>query len=970
MSFTYTQSGPNPVGTLNLNSAHLKLTYQDKKLIFFNNVSLGGSGSNIVASNSIQAPGFQFANSSANGIVYASNGVMSTAGSGFTIAGDTLTVPNLTLTGNLQVNGTVTTVNTTTLVITDPIVQIGSNITDTTNVGLIFTSGPSFANVAFGFTPASNTMILTGTASSAYGTDMDVTSQVNLAVNGILTANAFIGDGGLLSNISAVATSNLQEVTTNGNVTENHVTLGGLTTTDAKVNDLGVSSNGGVSVLLRTEDGNSGASAGHHTVAIGNYAATTDQQYGATAVGNYAGYFSQGFEATAIGDKAGRGNQGCQGVAIGHRVGYEAQGSQSVAIGAYAAQDSQGIQAIAVGVYTGQNSQGQQAIAVGYYAGQYNQSSSAVALGTYTGQTNQGSSSVAIGTYAGHTYQDYNATAIGNYAGTYSQGYEATAIGNMAGESNQGSRGVAIGHRSGESNQGGRAVAIGQRAGNDFQNYGAVAIGSYAGYSSQGSSAVAIGINAGESNQGSYSVAIGTNAGQNSQADNSIVLNASGNSLDTSNAGFYVNPVRYVAGGSSNVLGYNTSTGEIFDTGSGGSGASTLQEVTDLGATSNNTVTLTNSTTGLDVSSNVIIGGNISMPGGNMNAYSVSLMSAAIDTLNANEINVTALGVSANIVAHGNVLVDTGVFADTVSANEINTNSLNISGNILAHGNVLVDGRVIAANITANTISANVIIASNFIGDGSGLTNINMTSNLQQVTNLGATSNVTVRLTNATTGLNVSSNVIIGGNISMPGGNMNAYSVSLTSAAIDTLNANQINVSALGVSGNILAHSNVIVDDGIFASTIDSNIIKSNALVTKNILADDASVTGDLTVDGVTTVQILKFTPYSGIDPDTGNASVIATASGGTVTVSAAGVVYGSNVINLSGYTSPITAFNLTVDANAQIYLFAPGVSVNTTSTATVKYTNPTPITNSNVLFHVTTIAYAGFSVVNAIVVN
>jgi hypothetical protein len=925
MSFTYTQSGPNPVGTLNLNTAHLKLTYQDKKLIFFNNVSLGGSGSNIVASNSIQAPGFQFANTSSNGIVYASNGVMTTAGSGFTISGDTLTAPNLVLTGNLQVNGTVTTVNTTTLVITDPIVQIGSNITDTTNVGLIFTSGPSFANVAFGFTPGSNTMILTGTASSAYGTDMDSTSQVNFNVNGVLTANAFIGDGGLLSNISAVATSNLQEVTTNGNVTENHVTLGGLTTTDAKVNDLGVSSNGGVSVLLRTEDGNSGGALGHHTVAIGNYAGTTDQQYGATAVGNYAGYFSQGFEATAIGDKAGRGNQGSQGVAIGHRVAYEDQGVQATAIGAYAAQNSQGVQATAIGYYAGQSSQGSSAVAIGTFTGQNSQGESSVAIGTYAAQDYQGSQSVAIGNYAGQSYQDYGATALGNYAGTYSQGYEATAIGNQAGENYQGSRAVAIGHRSGESNQGGRAVAIGQRAGNDSQNYGAVAIGSYAGYSSQGSSAVAIGINAGESNQGSYSVAIGTYAGQNSQADNSIVLNASGGSLDTSNAGFYVNPIRYVAGGSSNVLGYNTSTGEIFDTGSGGSGASTLQEVMDLGATSNVTMTLTNATTGLNVSSNVIIGGNISMPGGNMNAYSVSLMSAAIDTLNANQMNAGILGLTGNLSAHANVVVDQG--------------------------------------LSAQTVTANVVTANAFVGSGAGLTNVITASTLQQVTNNGATSNNTVSFTNATTGFIVSSNATIGGNLEMATGNMNVYSVSTTSVAADVVNVTEVQATSVA-SVDVTVYGNTI------SEKVLSNVVTSNALVTQNILADDASVTGDLTVDGVTTVQILKFTPYSGIDPDTGNASVIATASGGTVTVSAAGVVYGSNVINLSGYTSPITAFNLTVDANAQIYLFAPGVSVNTTSTATVKYTNPTPITNSNVLFHVTTIAYAGFSVVNAIVVN
>lgn len=821
MSFTYTQSGPNPVGTLNLNTAHLKLTYQDKKLIFFNNVSLGGSGSNIVASNAVQAPGFQFANTASNGIVYASNGVMTTAGSGFTIAGDTLTVPNLTLTGNLQVNGTVTTVNTTTLVITDPVVQIGSNITDTTNVGLIFTSGPSFANVAFGFTPASNTMILTGTASSAYGTDMDVTSQVNLSVNGVLTANAFIGDGGLLSNISGSTLSNLQDVTTNGNVTTDYVTLGGLTTSDAMVNGLGVASNGGVSVILTTQDGNSGASLGHHTVAIGNYAATTDQQYGATAVGNYAGNYNQGFEATAIGDKAGRENQGSQAVAIGHRVGYGSQGYQATALGAYAAQDSQGYQGVAIGYYTAQSSQGEQAVAIGTYAGQSSQGSSSVAIGTYAGTEYQGSHAVSIGNYAGQTSQAYGATAIGNYAGVYSQGYEATAIGDKSGESYQGSRAVAIGHRTGYDSQGSSAVAI----------------GAYAGQFSQGSAGIAIGLYAAQNGQGQNAVAIGYRAGETSQPANSIMLNASGASFNASNTGFYVNPVRYVAGGSSNVLGYNTSTGEIFDTGSSGSGAQTLQQVMDLGANSNVTMNLTNATTGLDVSSNVIIGGSIEMPGGNMNAYSVSLMSAAIDTLNANQINAGILGLTGNLSAHANVVVDQGLSAQTVQATSVAS---------------------VGATIYGTTTSEKVV----------------------------------------------------------------------------------------------------------------SNAVTSNVLISENILTTDASVTGDLTVDGVTTVQILKFTPYSGIDPDTGNASVIATATGNTVTVNAAGVVYGSNVINLSGYTSPIRAFNLNVDVNAQIYLFAQGVSVNTLSTSTVKYTNPTPITNSNVLFHVTTIAYAGFSVVNAIVVN
>jgi hypothetical protein len=383
--------------------------------------------------------------------------------------------------------------------------------------------------------------------------------------------------------------------------------------------------------------------------------------------------------------------------------------------------------------------------------------------------------------------------------------------------------------------------------------------------------------------------------------------------------------VRYVAGGSSNVLGYNTSTREIFDTGSSGGGSQTLQQVMDLGANSNVTMNLTNATTALDVSSNVIIGGSIEMPGGNMNAYSVSLMSAAVDTLNANQINAGILGLTGNLSAHANVVVDQG--------------------------------------LSAQTVSANVVTANTFVGSGAGLTNVITASTLQQVTNNGATSNNTVTLTNATTGLVVSSNATIGGNLEMAAGNMNVYSVSTHSVAADVVNVTEVQATSVASVGATIYGTTT-------SEKVNSNVVTSNVLISENILTTDASVTGDLTVDGVTTVQILKFTPYSGIDPDTGNASVIATATGNTVTVNAAGVVYGSNVINLSGYTSPIRAFTLNVDVNAQIYLFASNVSVNTVSTPTVKYTNPTPITNSNVLFHVTTIAYAGFSVVNAIVVN
>ena len=875
MSFTYTQSGPSPVGTLNLNSAHLKLTFQNKKLIFFNDVSLGGEGSNVVASNAIQAPGFQFANTGSNGLIYASNGVFNTAGSAFSISGNTLTVPNLTVSGNLTVNGTLTTVNTTTIVITDPIVQIGANVADSSNVGLILTGGPSYSNVAFGFQPGAlsgtGAVVLTGTTDSAYGSSMTPTSNVDLLVYGNVRAEAFLGDGGLLSNITAATTSNLQDVTTNGNVTTNHVTLGGLTTTDSRVNNLRL--------------------------------------------------LSSNTAAVSIGESAGETTQGSSAIAIGDNAGTTLQQRSSVAIGTFAASD------------------------------------------------NQGSHAVAIGNFAGQTSQQYGAVALGNYAGVYSQGFEATAIGDKSGESYQQCQAIALGHRTGYFSQGVRAVALGGYAGQSYQGEAAVAIGAY--------------------------------AGQTSQAANSIIINATGTTLDnTTDSGFFVKPVRYVSGGSSNVLGYNTSTGEIFDTGTsgGGGGSQTLEQVVAYGNTTSNTVIFSNALA-------MVITGNVEMASTNMNVYSVSTYSIAADNVNTTELRATIGSFNGNVVSHGNVNVDVGVYAGSLSATgavsgasgaftgQVSAGLFSGDGGLLTNvatssnlQTVVINGAITNRTVTLSNattglnVSANVVVggvvsaasgaftgqvsAGLFSGDGGLLTNVATTSNLQSVVTNGAITNRTVTLSNATTGLNVSSNVIIGGNVEVPAGNMNVYSVSSYSVSADNVNATEVRATTVSALEDITSVGGFLVGD------LKSNVAVANVVQSTSVLATNMTVTDDLTVDGITTVQVLKFTPYSGLDPDTGNTAVIATATGGTVTVSAAGVAYGSNVINLSGYSSPITAFNLTIDNNAQLYLFAPGVSVNTTSTATVKFTNPTPISSSNVLFHVTKITNAGFSVVNAIVVD
>ena len=105
-------------------------------------------------------------------------------------------------------------------------------------------------------------------------------------------------------------------------------------------------------------------------------------------------------------------------------------------------------------------------------------------------------------------------------------------------------------------------IGLGYFAGNSTQNNYAIAVGAQSGQNNQGTQSVAVGLNAGNSNQGTNCVAIGAYAGYSSQASNSIVLNASGSVLNSTNSGFFVNPLSNNTG-SNQVLFYNTGTKEI-----------------------------------------------------------------------------------------------------------------------------------------------------------------------------------------------------------------------------------------------------------------------------------------------------------------------------------------------------------------------------------------------------------------------
>jgi len=204
---------------------------------------------------------------------------------------------------------------------------------------------------------------------------------------------------------------------------------------------------------------------------------------------------------------------------------------------------------------------------LGINAGRYFQGNLAIALGAYAGQSNQGISAVAIGLNAGSGSQGLDAIAIGSEAGYRNQGNYAVAIGQFAGSNKQNENSISIGPQAGQSNQGTYAVAIGQLAGNLYQSSGAIAIGNGAGLDYQGINSIAIGNGAGEYAQGNNSIAIGYQAGITSQSANSIILNASSSSLNSSTSGFYVRPINGPRS-SSNVLSYDTTTGEVYFNGS------------------------------------------------------------------------------------------------------------------------------------------------------------------------------------------------------------------------------------------------------------------------------------------------------------------------------------------------------------------------------------------------------------------
>ena len=160
----------------------------------------------------------------------------------------------------------------------------------------------------------------------------------------------------------------------------------------------------------------------------------------------------------------------------------------------------------------------------------------------------------------GSTIQGNDAIALGNFAGDFNQGERAVSIGYFNANSSQGVEAISIGSLSAELSQNNFCISIGSECGVAFQGEGGIAIGRKACETGQFPNAIAIGRFAGDL-QGQNSIAIGA---YSNSVDNSIVLNATGSTFfSTETNSFYVNPIRILETPGSNILSYNSSTGEI-----------------------------------------------------------------------------------------------------------------------------------------------------------------------------------------------------------------------------------------------------------------------------------------------------------------------------------------------------------------------------------------------------------------------
>ena len=277
---------------------------------------------------------------------------------------------NIIVAGDLTVQGTTTTVDSTNTDIKDNVIVLNYG-----EAGAGVTLGTSGIEIERG-TETNKTFVWNeATDKWTLGTETLVAGTVEAAFTGILggvtpasiTGTVVTASTGFIGNLTGF-TYGQHIGSADGDVT------GSVFGDDSTILVDGVNNKivGAVETFsLRTTNA---------TIALGYLAGQTDQENSSVAIGNQAGNNAQAAGSVGIGYKAGNDTQGGGAIALGYQSGQTTQGGQAIAIGELAGQATQGGHGIALGYASGQTTQGAHAIAIGKQAGYANQAANSIVL--------------------------------------------------------------------------------------------------------------------------------------------------------------------------------------------------------------------------------------------------------------------------------------------------------------------------------------------------------------------------------------------------------------------------------------------------------------------------------------------------------------------------------------------------------------------------------------------------------------
>jgi hypothetical protein len=248
----------------------------------------------------------------------------------------------------------------------------------------------------------------------------------------------------------------------------------------------------------------------------------------------------------------------------------------------------------------------------------------------------------------------------------------------------------------------------------------------------------------------------------------------------------------------------------------------------------------------------------------------------------------------------------------------INDTGLEVNGTSTFDETATFSGAVTGINVsTGNCVVAGNVTATSFIGDGSSLSGI--ASDLQDITDNGPSSNRTVSLTHATTGLSVTSNVSVGevvfaSNVAVDNTNP-AYQLSVGPSVFvhdGTVTATAFSGDGSSLTG-IATNLQAITDNGPTTNrtisftnattgiTVSSNIVASGNVTALKFIGDGSSLTGlvsdlqSVTSVNATSNQKITLTNATGIEAS-GNV-LCANLTSSNVVYAAEGLVTNTSTI-------------------------------------------------------------------------